>query len=91
MRTASGSPIIGAEYLLYSILAPELGGTLMRGGRVNVPGVLGGAFLIILVSNILGIMGVVIYWKKAAIGLIFIIALAFSSLVERFGGGRRVA
>jgi ribose transport system permease protein len=55
---ASPSLDIGDPYLLNSIAVVVLGGTLIQGGRSNVPGIWGGALFLILLVTLLGVLNI---------------------------------
>jgi ribose transport system permease protein len=55
---ATPSLDIGDPYLLNSIAVVVLGGTLIQGGRSNVPGIWGGALFLILLVTLLGVLDV---------------------------------
>jgi ribose transport system permease protein len=79
-RLAVGSPAIGQDWLLTSFAAPVLGGTLLSGGKVSVPGAVLGAALLAIIANALVIVGVSQYWYQAGLGLIILGAVSLDRL-----------
>lgn len=55
---ATPSLDIGDPYLLNSIAVVVIGGTLIQGGRSNVPGIWGGALFLLLLVTLLGVLNV---------------------------------
>ena len=73
-RLGIAQPRIGNEWLLSSFAAPIIGGTLLSGGFLSVPGVVAGALLLTLVSNGLIQLNIDPYWTQLFSGLIILAA-----------------
>ncbi len=67
---------LGTPYLLNSIAVVVLGGSLIAGGRSNVPGIWGSALFLILLLTLLGVMGINVAAQNIVKGLIIILVLA---------------
>lgn len=74
---------VGTPYLLDSIAAVVLGGTLIAGGGATALGVLSGAFLLVLIVTTIQVAGLSIGMQELVEGVIVVLVLALSS-----GGGR---
>jgi ribose/xylose/arabinose/galactoside ABC-type transport system permease subunit len=73
------SPVIGAPYLLSSILAVVVGGTALAGGRGSVLWTAYGALLLILLNNCLDLLGVSTYIEYMFRGVILVLAIWLDS------------
>lgn len=71
-RLGVAQPSIGNDWLLNSFAAPIIGGTLLAGGYLSVPGAVAGALLMLLVSNGLIQLGIDTYWTQFFSGLIIL-------------------
>jgi ribose transport system permease protein len=80
-RFGAGQPYTGVNYTLASITPVVLGGTLLSGGKGGVIGTLFGAFLIVLMNNLLNFMDISKHYQLVAQAVIMI--LAVSIYVER--------
>jgi ribose transport system permease protein len=80
-RFGVGQPYTGVNYTLASITPVIVGGTLLSGGKGNVIGSLLGAYLIILLNNLLNFLDISKHYQLVAQALIII--LAVSVYVER--------
>ena len=74
-----GDPFIGEPYVLTSIAVAVIGGTALSGGRGGVIGIIGGAYIFHLISNILNLLEVSTFYQFIANGLVLILALALTS------------
>ena len=63
-RLGVAQPSIGNDWLLSSFAAPIIGGTLLSGGYLSVPGVIAGALLLTLVANGLIQLNIDPYWTQ---------------------------
>lgn len=79
-QTGSADPLIGKPMLLSVFAAVVLGGTLLGGGRGGAVGSLIGAYILMIVVNILLILNVSAYYSSVAEGLILLIAVLGASL-----------
>ena len=75
-RLNSAQILIPTDWMLVSFAAPVLGGTLMSGGKVSVPGTIFGATLMTLINNTLILIGVNYYWYQSFLGAILLGAFA---------------
>lgn len=79
-RIFSGDPLIGDPYLLNSIAVAVISGTSLAGGRGGVAGIIGGAYIFFLISNILNLLGISSFYQYVVRGLVLIAALTVTSL-----------
>ena len=80
-RFGVGQPYTGVNYTLASITPVIVGGTLLSGGKGSVVGSLFGAYLIMLLNNLLNFLDISKHYQLVAQALIII--LAVSVYVER--------
>ncbi len=73
-RLGVAQPTIGTDWLLSSFAAPIIGGTLLSGGFLSVPGVIAGALLLTLVANGLIQLNIDPYWTQLFSGLMILAA-----------------
>jgi ribose transport system permease protein len=73
-RLGVAQPTIGTDWLLSSFAAPIIGGTLLSGGYLSVPGVVAGALLLTLVANGLIQLNIDPYWTQLFSGLMILSA-----------------
>lgn len=66
---------LGQDWLLPAFLAPVLGGTLLTGGKVSVPGTLLGGFLVTMLTSGLLLMQVGAFWIQTYLGLLLLLAV----------------
>jgi ribose/xylose/arabinose/galactoside ABC-type transport system permease subunit len=64
---------LGNEYLLASIAVVVIGGTLVAGGKANVPGVWGAALFLVLLLTMLNTFGVSAGLRLVTTGLIIVL------------------
>ncbi len=82
-QTSSSDPLVGRPMLLQVFTAVVLGGTLLGGGRGGAVGSLVGAFILMIVVNILLVLNVSAYYSSVAEGTILILAVLAGSLNRR--------
>jgi len=75
----SGDPLIGEPYVLNSIAVAVIGGTAFSGGKGGVLGIIGGAYIFLLINNILNLWVISTFYQYVVKGLILIFALIVSS------------
>lgn len=75
---ASPSLDIGDPYLLNSIAVVVLGGSLIQGGRSNVPGIWGGALFLILLVTLLGVLNINPATQSIVKGALIILVLSLA-------------
>jgi ribose transport system permease protein len=73
-RLGVAQPSIGNDWLLSSFAAPIIGGTLLSGGYLSIPGVVAGALLLTLVANGLIQLDIDPYWTQLFSGLMILAA-----------------
>jgi ribose transport system permease protein len=73
-RLGVAQPTIGNDWLLSSFAAPIIGGTLLSGGYLSIPGVIAGALLLTLVANGLIQLNIDPYWTQLFSGLMILAA-----------------
>jgi len=78
-RLGTGFPNAGSGLELDAIVAVVLGGTLLKGGKVSVAGILGAVLFLGVLSNILNLLQVPAFTQIVVKGLIVIAAI----LVDR--------
>jgi ribose transport system permease protein len=74
-QTGSGDPLVGNPMLLEVFAAIVVGGTRLGGGRGGVFGAMVGAYILMLVVNILLVLNVSAYYSTVAEGGILILAV----------------
>lgn len=82
MRIASAQPSIGDIWLLPSIAGPVIGGIAITGGEGSITGALIGGAIMGVISNIVVLGGVSLYWQEVINGLIVVAAVIFDSLTR---------
>ena len=75
---SSPSLDIGDPYLLNSIAVVVIGGTLIQGGRSNVPGIWGGALFLILLVTLLGVLDINPATQNIVKGALIILVLSLA-------------
>jgi len=83
-RFGSASSTTGTGAELTVISAAVLGGCSLDGGQGNMFGVFLGVVFITLLSNVLVMLNVSIYWNQPVNGFVLIVALAFDILMNRW-------
>jgi len=79
-QTGSGDPLVGNPLLLSVFAAVVLGGTRLGGGRGGPVGSIFGAYILMIVVNILLVLNISAYYSSAAEGIILILAVLAASL-----------
>jgi ribose/xylose/arabinose/galactoside ABC-type transport system permease subunit len=82
-RLGSGDPTAGVGLELQAIAAVVLGGASLAGGRGWMTGTFLGVLLLGLVANSLTITGVQSFYQQMVLGLVLIIAVVGTALLER--------
>jgi ribose transport system permease protein len=65
---------------MMSIASAVIGGVALTGGIGNPVGALIGAAIISVISNVIVLLGVSVYWQSAVSGIVIVLAISFSSL-----------
>jgi ribose transport system ATP-binding protein len=81
-QTGTGSPTIGNDYILPSVAAAVIGGVSLFGGRGDLSGTVIGAFIMTLIGNLVFVLAVSSYWQPIVSGVILLVAVLVSSIVE---------
>jgi ribose transport system permease protein len=76
-RMGMGDPLVGAPYMLDSLVPVLVGGTLLSGGKGGLSGTVAGIFILTVLSNTLNLLGVSGYWQWTVEGVIILGAVAF--------------
>ncbi|MDR1893349.1 MAG: ABC transporter permease [Spirochaetales bacterium] len=84
MRLASAQASIGEIWVLPSIAAPVIGGVATTGGIGSITGALIGGAIMGVVSNIIVLGNVNIYWQQVLNGAIVVVAIIFDSFAQKF-------
>ncbi len=79
-RTGTASPTTGQDWMLYSFAVVAIGGISLNGGSFTAVGFLCGAMILTMVRNGLTMMSVDIYFEKAFIGAVILLAVSVESL-----------
>ena len=79
-QTGSGDPLVGNPLLLSIFAAVVVGGTRLGGGRGGPIGSIVGAYILMIVVNILLVLNVSAYYSSIAEGLILMLAVLASSI-----------
>ncbi len=81
-QTSSADPLVGRPMLLQVFTAVVLGGTVLGGGRGGAVGSVVGAYILMIVVNILLVLNVSAYYSSVAEGAILILAVLAGSLTR---------
>ena len=80
-RLGSAQSTLGESWPMNSIAASVIGGVSLNGGIGNPAGALIGAAIISIISNMI-VFGVNAYWQQAVSGIVVVLAISFSSIME---------
>ena len=80
-RLGSAQAAIGTNWPMNSIAACVIGGVLLTGGVGNPVGSFLGAAIICVISNVIVLFGVNIYWQEAVSGIVVVVAIGLPSFV----------
>jgi len=81
-QTGSGDPLVGNPLLLSMFAAVVVGGTRLGGGQGGPVGTVFGAYILMIVVNILLVLNVSAYYATIAEGTILILAVLAGSLTH---------
>jgi len=81
-QTGSGDPLIGNPLLLSMFAAVVVGGTRLGGGRGGPIGSIFGAYILMIVVNILLVLNVSAYYSTVAESVILILAVLAASIAR---------
>ncbi len=79
-QTGSGDPLVGNPLLLQIFAAVVLGGARLGGGRGGCVGSIFGAYILMMVVNVLLVLNISAYFATIAEGVILILAVLGSSV-----------
>ena len=79
-QTGAGDPLVGNPMLLQMFAAVVVGGTLLGGGRGGLTGSVLGAYVLMIIVNILLVLNVSAYYSTVAESTILLLAVLSSSL-----------
>jgi ribose transport system permease protein len=82
----TASPGLGSDWLLASFVSPAIGGTLLSGGLVSVPGTILGGVLLATISSGLLLMNIDNFWLTVVLGLVLLVAVVLDRLTRKAGG-----
>ena len=81
-RLGSAQSTLGESWPMNSIAASVIGGVSLNGGIGNPAGALIGAAIISIISNMIVLFGVNANWQQAVSGIVVVLAISFSSIME---------
>lgn len=79
-QTGSGDPLVGNPLLLSMFAAVVVGGTRLGGGQGGPVGTVFGAYILMMVVNILLVLNVSAYYSTIAEGVILVLAVLAGSM-----------
>lgn len=79
-RLGSCQYSIGDTWPMNTIASAVIGGVALTGGVGNPVGALIGAAIISVISNLIVLLGVNVYWQSAVSGIVVVLAISFSSI-----------
>jgi len=82
----TASPGLGSDWLLASFVSPAIGGTLLSGGLVSVPGTILGGVLLATISSGLLLMNIDNFWITVFLGVALLLAVGLDRLTRAAGG-----
>ena len=91
INVTSGSPTGGNSFILNSIAAVVIGGTSLAGGKGGILGPIAGAFILILISDLIFFAGISSYTSSIIQGLLLIAAVTVYSIADYARRRRRKA
>lgn len=81
--TATGDPTAGNQYILDSVAAVVIGGNSIFGGLGSAGQALVGAFVLLLIPNLVFALNLQSFWSVLIEGALLIVAVTASSLIWR--------
>jgi ribose transport system permease protein len=82
----TASPGLGSNWLLASFVSPAIGGTLLSGGLISVPGTILGGVLLATISSGLLLMNIDNFWLTLVLGVVLLMAVGLDRLTRAVGG-----
>jgi len=89
-RIGSAQAVLGQGWPLNSIAASVIGGILLTGGVGNPIGAVIGAAILAVISNLIVLLGVDIYFQSAVNGIVVVAAIALPSVFSMIRERRRI-
>lgn len=89
-RLGSAQTNIGTNWPMNSIAASVIGGILLTGGVGNPIGAYMGTAIICVISNIIVLLGVNMYWQQAVSGVVVVVAIALPSILNASREKKRI-
>jgi ribose transport system permease protein len=89
-QTTNGSASSGSSYTLNSVAAIVIGGVALTGGRGGMMGPIAAAFILTLITNILGYLNVDPNYASVIQGVVVVVAVMVGGLLLRPAELRRV-
>ncbi|WP_180901167.1 ABC transporter permease [Martelella soudanensis] len=81
-QTGSGDPLVGNALLLPTFAAVVIGGTRLGGGKGGIPGTILGAYILMIVVNLLLSLNVSAYYATIAESAVLLVAVLAGSLTK---------
>jgi ribose transport system permease protein len=88
-QTASGSPRVGDDFILASIVAVVLGGTSIFGGLGSAASSVAGAIAFMLIPTLVYAFNLESFWSICFQGLALMLAVVANAIVQNAGTWRR--
>jgi ribose transport system permease protein len=82
-QAGAGDPLVGTPLLLESFTAVVLGGTVLGGGRGGCVGTVVGAYVLLLLVNVLIVLQVSSFYSSLVEGVVLLVAVLAYSLNRR--------
>jgi ribose transport system permease protein len=89
-RLGTAQAALGTNWPLNSIAACVIGGILLTGGVGNPIGAVIGAAILSVISNLIVLLGVDIYFQSAVNGIVVVVAIALPSLINMYRERSRI-
>ncbi|GHU13748.1 ABC transporter permease [Spirochaetia bacterium] len=89
-RLGSAQGNIGTTWPMNSIAGSVIGGVLLTGGVGNPVGAYIGAAILMVISNVIVLLGVNIYWQQAVSGFVVVVAIALPSVFNIIRENKRI-
>jgi ribose transport system permease protein len=89
-RAGSGELTLGLPLMLQAIAAAVLGGASVGGGRGNIPGVILGAFFVVMLMNGMNLIEMGSFVQQITLGAFLILGIVVDRLLKRARGEREI-
>lgn len=87
LKSNSGGPQMGMNYMLYSMAAAVLGGCNLKGGRGNAVGILGGVLFFVTLKLGITSVGISVFLEKAISGIAVLSMISIPLVLRKFKVG----